>query len=382
MEVAAVKLQQACCLLIIWTLFTTPVAAQRFTPNALCATTDDSNYESLDLPLPIGGDYPAGSIQPIVITVGDTETPFPPQAATGDQENVLLLVDTDNNGIPELLSSASCAFNAGIVPPGCTTTQNLTIPTVTEDTTFRGRVMLSFNNQDPPNGCGNNGFGDFEDYLIVADVQETITISDVTAAEDGGLITVTATLSHNVRDASGFVSFTVDYLTGDGTATTANNDYTAASGTLTFNGQAGDTDTFTIMPTADIVPEGDEVLFVALLNLSNTTHGIDISDTAMITLQEDDTEVELELVKQVSDDSPNVGDTVIFTLQVNNNGPDTAVDAVVNDVLPAGFNSIVPVTVPPGSVFNVSGNVVNWSGVDVPSGGTAVVAFSAVVASP
>ena len=136
------------------------------------------------------------------------------------------------------------------------------------------------------------------------------------------------------------------------------------------------------MPVADIVPEGDEVLFVALLNLSNTTHGIDISDTAMITLQEDDSEVELELVKQVSDDSPNVGDTVIFTLQVNNNGPDAAIDAVVNDALPAGFNSIVPVTVPPGSAFNVSGNVVNWTGVDVPSGGTAEVVFSAVVAPP
>ena len=120
--------------------------------------------------------------------------------------------------------------------------------------------MLSFNDQNPLNGCGNNGFGDFEDYLFVADVQETITISDVTAPEDGGLITVTATLSHNVSDASGFVSFTVDYLTGDGTATTGNNDYTAASGTLTFNGQAGDTDTFTIMPVVDIVPEGDDCL--------------------------------------------------------------------------------------------------------------------------
>ena len=367
---------------LFFLLNTAIVHAERYTPQALCAATDNSTYESLTLPLTIGGDYPSASTQSITTIVGDTETPGAPQALTGDLENVIIYLDSDNNGIPEILSTSSCLFNAGSAPVGCTTTQNITIPTVTEDTTFRGRVMLSYNDSNPPNSCGDNGFGDFEDYLIVADVQEVITIADITAPEDGGPITVTAILSHNVRDASGFVSFSVDYTLNDGTATTANNDYTAATGTLAFNGQAGDTATFTITPVADIIPEGDEVLTVSLLNLSNTTHGIDISDIATITLQEDDSEVELQISKQVDDSSPNVGDTVTFTLLLTNNGPDTAIDASVTDVLPAGFNSVAPVTVPPGTVLDITGNVVNWFGIDVPVGGTTSVKYSAIVAQP
>lgn len=361
---------------------TTNVYGERYSPVALCAATDNSSYESLTLPLTIGGEYPSGSIQTITTIIGDTEVPGAPNAANGDLENVVIFVDSDNNSTPETLSTSSCTFDTTTTPIGCTATQNITIPAVTEDTTFRGRVMLSYNDLDPPDSCGNNNFGDYEDFLFVADVQETITIEDVTAPEDGGPITVTATLSHNVRDASGFVSFTVDYMTGDGTATTGDNDYTAATGTLTFSGQAGDTATFTISPIADIVPEGDEIMFVALLNVSNTTHGIDVSDTATITLEEDDTEVELQISKQVGDSSPNVGDTVTFTLQVTNNGPDMAVGANVVDVLPAGFNSIAPVTVPPGSALNITGNSINWVGIDVPAGGTTSATFSAVVAPP
>jgi len=124
--------------------------------------------------------------------------------------------------------------------------------------------MLSYDDVLPTNGCGDNTYGDSEDFVIVADVQELITIEDVSAPEDDGPITLSATLSHSVRDASGFVSFTVDYVTSDGTATTANNDYTAASGTLTFSGQAGDTQTFTVTPTADIVPEGAQTIIVSM----------------------------------------------------------------------------------------------------------------------
>ena len=101
-----------------------------------------------------------------------------------------------------------------------------------------------------------------------------------------------------------------------------------------------------------------------------------------MTLIEDDAEVELDLVKTVSDNSPNIGDTVIFTLQVNNVGPSAAVNAVVQDIVPAGFSSIAPVTAPSGSAFSVSGNTINWTGVDLPVNGNATATFSAVVLPP
>jgi len=368
--------------IVIGGFLASDVIAQRYSPAGLCAITNNSTYESITLPIALGGDYPSGSTQSISITVGDTEQPGGGQAATGDNENVVILLDTDNNGTPELLNTAACNYNQAAAPPGCTVTQNISIPTVTEDTTYRGRVMLSYNDTNPANGCGNNGFGDSQDFILVANVQETITLTDVSAPEDGGPIVVTATLSHDVRDASGFVSFTVDYQTLNGTATIANNDFVSAFGTLTFNGQAGDTETFTITPVTDPTPEGDEVLTVELLNLSNITHGIDISDTATVTLIEDDTEVALDLVKTVSNINPKVGDTVIFTLQVNNAGPSDAVDAVVQDTVPAGFATVTPLSAPIGSAFSISGNSIDWTSINIPAGGSVSATFSAVVLAP
>lgn len=356
--------------------------AARFTPANLCVAIDESDYESITLPITIGGDYATGSVQSITTIVGDTEAPGGNQAATGDNENVVILLDTNNDGIPEVLSNDQCNYDASASPPGCSVTQNITIPNVTEDTTFRGRVMLSFNNLTPLDSCGDNSFGDSEDYLLVANVNETITITDVSAPEDNGAITVTATLSHNVQDASGFAGFSVDYATSDGTATVADNDYIATSGTLNFNGQAGETVTFTITPNADIVPEGDQTILVSLTGISNSTHGIDISDTATITLVEDDTAVDLTLAKMVSDLSPDVGDTIVFTLEVSNAGPDAAVAANVVDTVPGGFTAVTPLSSPSGSTFAVTGNTISWTGIDVPVGGVAVATFSAEVAAP
>lgn len=356
--------------------------AQRYTPNALCAITNNSNYESLTLPLNLAPEYSSGSVPSISVTVGDTDQPGAPSASNGDPENVVFLIDTNNDGIPEPITNASCSFNTGSTPPGCVVTQNVSIPTVTEDTTFRGRVMLSYSDLTPANGCGANSYGHSEDFLLVADVQEFITLSDVSAPEDGGPINITATLSHDVRDATGFAPFTVGYILTDGTATLADNDYTGTSGTITFNGQAGDVQTITVTPTADIVPEGDQTILVSLQSLSNSTHGIDISDTATVTLTEDDTEVALAMTKSVDNITPNIGSSVLFTLQVHNAGPSNAIAASVVDVVPSGFTSVTAVSAPGSSSLTVAGNTINWTGIDIPAGGSVSATFSAVVEAP
>ena len=360
----------------------TVVHAQRYTPPGLCAITSNSDYESLTLPIAIGGEYPSGSTQTITIAAGDTEQPGGNQAFTGDTENVVIFIDSNGDGTPEVFGAGSCIYDQGAAPPGCSVTQNITLPAVTEDTTFRGRVMLSFGDTTPTNSCGNNGFGDSEDFLIVANVEETITIADVSAPEDGGPISVTAVLSHDVVDAAGFVPFTVEFVLADGTATQADSDYTAATGTLFFNGQAGNTATITVNPVSDIIPEPDETLIVSLQNLSNSTHGIDISDTATVTLLDDDEAIDLVLSKSVTDDRPNVGDTIVFTLQVDNLGPDDANDVSVQDLVPAGLGSVAPVSVPPGTSFNVSGNTVDWSGLNVTVGSPVSAQYSAIVLPP
>jgi len=60
------------------------------------------------------------------------------------------------------------------------------------------------------------------------------------------------------------------------------------------------------------------------------------SDTASITPQQAD----LELTKFVSNPTPNVGDTVTFTVGLTNNGPNNATGVQVTDQLPAGLTFV------------------------------------------
>ena len=110
-----------------------------------------------------------------------------------------------------------------------------------------------------------------------------VTIDDVSGAEDGGPITVTATLDVAVQGG-----FSVELNTTDGSATAANNDYTALSSmTLNFAGTAGETQTATVVPNADTVVESNETLTVNQSNVSNSL--INISDNATVTINNDDT---------------------------------------------------------------------------------------------
>ncbi len=101
---------------------------------------------------------------------------------------------------------------------------------------------------------------------ITNDDAAAVTIADVSGNEGDGAITVTATLDNAVQGG-----FTVEVNTTDGIATVANNDYTAVTGhTLTFAGTAGETQTFTVTPTDDLIIENDEALTVHLSNLSTS----------------------------------------------------------------------------------------------------------------
>ncbi len=136
----------------------------------------------------------------------------------------------------------------------------------------------------------------------------SVTIADVSADEDGGAITVTATLDFAVQGG-----FTVEVNTADGSATIADSDYTAVtSHTLTFAGTAGETQTFTVTPTADTKLEADETLTVSLSNLDNTTLAVDITGGATVTIENDD--VASVTIADVSADEDGGAVTVTATL--------------------------------------------------------------------
>ncbi len=117
--------------------------------------------------------------------------------------------------------------------------------------------------------------------------QATITIEDVSGPEDGGPITLTATLNTLVPIVGGF---TVDVNTNDGTATIVDSDYTQImSQTLTFSGTVGETQTFDVIPTTDGTIEVNEALTIFMDNIMGTVEVIDITDTATVTITNDDT---------------------------------------------------------------------------------------------
>ncbi|MEW7277696.1 Ig-like domain-containing protein [Aquimarina sp. 2201CG1-2-11] len=135
--------------------------------------------------------------------------------------------------------------------------------------------------------AGNISITDGATGTITNDDNATVTIANVSGNEDDGAITVVVTLDNAVDGG-----FDVDVNTADGTATTANNDYTAVNAqTLTFAGTANETETFTVTPTADIVVESNETLTISINSLVATTvssSDIDITDGATITILNDD----------------------------------------------------------------------------------------------
>ncbi|HPR26300.1 Calx-beta domain-containing protein, partial [Lentimicrobium sp.] len=125
---------------------------------------------------------------------------------------------------------------------------------------------------------------------ITNDDSSVLSISDVSITEGNSgtsLMTFTVTLSNAVE-----LGVTVDYATSDGSATTADNDYVAASGTLTFVGLQGETQTFSVTINGDLKVELDETLTATLSNVlvaGVANPNVTISDgTGIGTIENDD----------------------------------------------------------------------------------------------
>jgi uncharacterized repeat protein (TIGR01451 family) len=101
------------------------------------------------------------------------------------------------------------------------------------------------------------------------------------------------------------------------------------------------------------------------------------NDQATVTLTPGAAEADLAVTKTVNDPTPNVGDTVTFTVTLTNNGPSTATSVTVQDSLPTGltFVSATPSqgTYDSGTGVWTVGTVVN---------GTPILKIQALVVSP
>src|SRR3954454_15215239 len=99
----------------------------------------------------------------------------------------------------------------------------------------------------------------------------SVVISDASVTEGNSGTTVETFM---VTRTGGTAAFDVSFSTADGSATLADHDYIAASGTLHFSAGVN-TQTISVTINGDTKPESDEAFFV---NLSGATNGASISD--------------------------------------------------------------------------------------------------------
>lgn len=85
-------------------------------------------------------------------------------------------------------------------------------------------------------------------------------------------------------------------------------------------------------------------------------------------------QADLVVTKAVSNPSPTVGSTITFTVEVGNNGPDTATNVAVRDLLPAGL-ALVSAT-PSVGTYNTAGA---WTVGTLANGATATLSIDATV---
>ncbi len=189
----------------------------------------------------VAGDYALSTNTTLTIAAGET-------ASTGEV-TIAAVNNTVYEGDKQVTVSATAANDQGVTAP-----DDVTL-TVTEDDAAPG--------------------------LSIADASV-----DEGDADESAMMTFTVTLT-----PAAVVPATVEWATADGTAT-AGMDYTAGSGTLTFD-SGEDSKTFTVIVTGDEVDEPNETFTVTLSNESAAT----ITDgTATGTITDDDETPEVTLV--------------------------------------------------------------------------------------
>ena len=140
---------------------------------------------------------------------------------------------------------------------------------------------------------------------ITNDDSAAVTIGDVSAAE-GDSLTFTVTLDNAV---SGGLKVTPSFT--DGTATEGT-DYTENTSALTFAGNAGETQSFTVATTEDTAVEADETFTVGLA-VSEASATVTATDTATGTITNDDGSAAVT----IGDASAEEGEAITFTVTLN-----------------------------------------------------------------
>ncbi len=302
-----------------------------------------------------------------------------------------LLLDESFNGAGagqpsySISSVASDGYTASPVEQGTDRQVDSNDPTGTTATVLKGQLNTAVTN-DPGTEPTNAGYDFGYEPLIDLSLTKEVSPTTQTVGEE---VTFTLTLSNAVgfSDATG-VEVT-DLLPSGYTFVSADPsaDYASASGLWTVGNLAAD-DSTKLTITARVNASG-EYENVAEVTSADQTDDDSKPDNSATKPSEDDTasaeptinpQIDLSLTKTVSTMSPKVGDTVTFTLTLNNAaGYSNATGVSVQDVVPAGYGSISDISDSGSASGNTVTNTVTWSGLTVNANTNKSLTFKAVV---
>jgi len=272
------------------------------------------------------GPYDGISIPDVTATINDNDSPGlaynpNPRSVTegGPSQDYDIFLNTVPSAdvIINIATDAQCAITAG--NPATISNGTLGPATVTITAVDDGAMEAS------PHACvvthtvssGDINYDGIIDTSFTVDVTDndsaSISINDVAVAETNAGQT-TATFAVTLNTAS-LQTVTVDWATADSTATVADNDYAANSGTVTF-APGVTSQPVVITVNGDTAFEGNDAFFVNLTNATNAT----ISDPQGVgTITNDDSQPEINIDTPLALGEGDSGTTPLnFTVSLTN----------------------------------------------------------------
>ncbi|WP_299903335.1 DUF11 domain-containing protein, partial [uncultured Aquimarina sp.] len=275
--------------------------------------------------------------------------------------------DTDDDGIADTLPSGNDSDGDGL-------DDNFDTDDADPDPTNGGQTATNpFPNTDNP----TTPEPDWRDTDDLVDLFIIKTVDDGTP-DEGGTINYTITVTNNGAPAATNVVLTdvlpagVTYVSN----TPSQGIYDDSTGLWTIGTISnGSSVNIIIEATVDAGTSGDTITnTVTSVTLDQTDNDITADD-----LSEDiivNNEVDLVIAKTVDDSTPDEGDTINYTITVTNNGPASATDVSLTDVLPAG---VTFVSSTPAADYNAAVGV--WTIGDLLDGDIATLTLTATVDS-
>ena len=283
-------------------------------------------------------------------------------------------------------ASINLTFDADVDAPTGAADEYLNVAEVTAADQFDA-------DSTPDNDDGDQSEDDEDNATVTPEVSdlELAKSVDNTTPGVGDTVTFTITVTNQGPDGATGISVEDVVPAGYSNITNISGGGTLAGSTITWTGitlASGASINLTFDADVDL-PTGaaDEYLNVAEVTAADqfdpdSTPANDDGDQS-----EDDEDnaaitppgvVDLELSKTVNDPTPNVGDTVTFTITVTNQGPDTATGVAIEDVVPAGYSNITNIS----GTGVLAGSTITWTGISLANGASVNLTFDADVDAP